>query len=221
MGNCYLRTDPNDPNSPRKCTKGFPYPILDESIIVFPLHCNDAEDEKKRRKNQDDPLEKGRWKSNEEKKEYVEKCKANFVKIKTTLDILAYIQTKRLRENEQFPALIEFEQFLLNNKLSRIEYIDALRTSIIKPTVFYKRTSHDIMVNPYNKDILARHKSNMDIQYVINSYALISYITAYMMKSNAKISKLMATAIDEVKTKTNLSHRQKLQAVANCWQNGS
>ena len=70
----------------------------------------------------------GWWKSNEEKKEYVEKCKAHFVKKKKTLDIIAYIQTKRLRENEQFPSLIEFEQFHLNNKLTRIECIDALRT---------------------------------------------------------------------------------------------
>ena len=61
----------------------------------------------------------------------------------------------------------------------------------------------------------------MDIQFLINSYALISYITAYMMKANAKISKLLKTAIEEVQTKTNLTQRQKLQSVANCWQNGS
>jgi putative transposon-encoded protein len=77
------------------------------------------------------------------------------------------------------------------------------------------------MINPYNKEILARHKSNMDVQFVINSYALLSYITAYMMKANEKISKLMKTAIDDVKTKQNLKHREKLQFVANCWQNGS
>jgi hypothetical protein len=61
----------------------------------------------------------------------------------------------------------------------------------------------------------------MDIQFVINMFALLSYITAFMMKANEKISKLMKTAIEDVKTKQNLKHREKLQCVANCWQNGS
>ena len=39
--------------------------------------------------------------------------------------------------------------------------------------------------------------------------------------SQIKLSKLLQTAIDEVKTKKNLSHKQKLQAIANKWQNGS
>ena len=42
-----------------------------------------------------------------------------------------------------------------------------------------------------------------------------------MMKANEKISKLMKTAIEDVKTKQNLKHREKLQFLANCWQNGS
>jgi len=41
------------------------------------------------------------------------------------------------------------------------------------------------------------------------------------MKSSAKISKLLQTAIDEVKTATNITHREKLNFVANRWQNGS
>ena len=215
MTNCIVKIDSEDPKSKHTCKQGFPFPLFDESVILFPLNCD-----KKKRRNED-ALDEGRWKTIEEKMDYIEECKAIHIRIKQWLDITVYNQLKRLRNNEPFDTKVTMEEFLDTMKLTKEKYIDALRTAIRKPSVFYKRTSHDIMVNPYNKDILARHKSNMDIQFVINSYALISYITAYMMKSNAKISKLLQTAIDEVKTKKNLSHKQKLQAIANKWQNGS
>ena len=172
MSNCYVRSDPADPKSPKICTKGFPYPIMDETLIVFPLQSEDE------RKKYVDQFEENISQSSEEKMDYIDKCKVNYVKIKAILDALAYVQVKKLRSNEPFPLENKLEQLLKASKMTHI-------------------------------------------QFVINSYALISYITAYMMKANAKISKLLKTAIEEVQTKTNLTQRQKLQSVANCWHNGS
>ena len=147
MSNCYVRSDPADPKSPKICTKGFPYPIMDETLIVFPLQSEDE------RKKYVDQSEENISQSSEEKMDYIDKCKVNYVKIKAILDALAYVQVKKLRSNEPFPLEYKLEQLLKATKMTHLNYIDAIRTSIRKPTVFYRRSSNDIMVNPYNKDI--------------------------------------------------------------------
>ena len=59
---------------------------------------------------------------------------------------------------------------------------------------------------------------NMDLQFIYNSYAVIAYMCAYMMKSNASISRLMDNTIESVK-QGNKTIRQKLYHLAGVFQN--
>ena len=205
-GNCRMPLDAEDPDGEFICKKGFPFPILDESMVLLPLF------EKKKGEQ-----------FTEEQLEEIDKGKTLYAQIRGHLNKIADDQVKRMTRGEKFRKNFTLNEYLarFNPPLAYDKYINAIRATLTYATVFYKRTSHDIMINPFNKDLIARHRANMDIQYVLNVHSLVSYITAYMMKSNAKISKLLQVAMDEIREKKNLSHREKLQSLANKWQNSS
>ena len=75
------------------------------------------------------------------------------------------------------------------------------------------------MMNPYNKKIFVRHRANMDIQYVIDPYGCAAYISSYMLKSNATMSRLLKNAVDEVVNDNQSTVRQRLVRVANKFNN--
>lgn len=52
----------------------------------------------------------------------------------------------------------------------------------------------DIFVNAFNPRILMLHRANMDIQYVLDSYACIGYIVDYINKTNRGMSHLLKEA---------------------------
>ena len=94
------------------------------------------------------------------------------------------------------------------------------RSSINKTTVFLKRDSKSLMINPFNNDIYIRHRANMDIQYITDPYGCAAYINAYMLKSNAVMSKLLKKTMKEIQY-GNLTMREKLVRIANKFNNCS
>ena len=74
--------------------------------------------------------------------------------------------------------------------------------------------------NAYNPQILNLWKANMDIQFVLDPYACVMYIINYVGKSQRGMSKLLRQALADSK-RGNGSVRQRLQAIANCFLNGS
>ena len=110
--------------------------------------------------------------------------------------------------------LISMRQFLIDCNLTYDDYIMALRSSISKATVFLKRKSSELTLNSYNKDILIRHRANMDIQYITDPYGCASYVSAYLLKSNAVMSGLLKRAEREVRELSNWSIRRKLNCMA-------
>ena len=92
------------------------------------------------------------------------------------------------------------------------EYELAISCSIKRVVVFLRRFSHEIMINSYNK-IIIMWGSNMDIQEVSDPYGCASYVAAYMLKSNAVMSKLLRMA--QTERDENITVRQKLQRLGN------
>jgi hypothetical protein len=66
---------------------------------------------------------------------------------------------------------IQLDEFLVNEKWSETEYILALRSSLIKPTLFLQRGLAEMRMNSYNKPILIMTRSNMDMRYCLDPYA--------------------------------------------------
>ena len=100
------------------------------------------------------------------------------------------------------------------------EYILIIRSSLKRQTVFLKRSSNAVNVNQYNKKSIIRHRANHDVQPVVHAYACACYICSYMLKSNASMSILLKNCQREY-ANGDLTNRQKLQKLANKFQNCS
>lgn len=137
------------------------------------------------------------------------KAKKDLESIKNMMDIFLKNNTKKT-----------FDEILNELNLSEFEYMLALRSSISATTVFYKRTSEEVAINPYNLEILQLLQSNMDIQFILNPYACISYIANYISKPSGGMSKLLRDAAKEV-SEGNFTHRDRLRKIANVFINGS
>jgi len=174
-------------NGEEMCKYNFPKPILDETIILKPLKDDD---------DYDLPTK--------------EEAFELYIKIRK--------QLKKVHDDyKKYNILVDLDLFLKDLSITYEQYILALRTSIISPTVFLKRSCRELMLNQYNKKLIVRHRANMDIQFVTDPYGAAQYVAAYMLKSNAAMSTLLKKAMEEMKN-GNLSIRQKLNKLANKFQ---
>lgn len=63
------------------------------------------------------------------------------------------------------------------------------------------------------------HRANMDIQFILNPYALVNYLVNYVLKSMKGISKIMHDTMEEIK-KGNYTIKQKLAKISKEFING-
>ena len=191
------------------CKYFFPWPILDDTHILQPLilTTNNNNDNKNDRAAQ---------------RQTYKRALKNWYTIYAVLRVLENRLVECLKQNRnQFPVPIRQDEFLREVlQMTYQEYILALRAPLKRSTVFLKRNSNEITINPYNRQIMLRHRANMDIQFVLDSYGVAAYLTSYMMKSQAKMSRLLRQASLDVE-RGNLSIREKLYAIASKFQNCS
>lgn len=95
------------------------------------------------------------------------------------------------------PEEIEFDDMLDELDLSEVECIFAIRSTLKKSRVYLKRLSTEVGINAYNEDILRMFESNMDIQFILNEFAVASYIVNYISKADSNLSKLLRQAVAE------------------------
>ncbi|XP_058983672.1 uncharacterized protein LOC131804637 [Musca domestica] len=134
--------------------------------------------------------------------------KCNYDKIYNLLNAkLTDIECERLNN---------FDQFLADPRINmdKDEYLAAIRSSLRKPKIFLKRSFKDRSINAFNSRILKMHKANMDIQFVLDAYACVSYIVNYINKSNRGVSRLLQETMNEIR-EGNYSVKQKLQHIGN------
>lgn len=64
-------------------------------------------------------------------------------------------------------------------------------------TVHIKRRVSDIWVNNYNEHLSRAWNANLDIQFVIDSYACVAYILSYISKSETEMGDLLQNATEK------------------------
>jgi hypothetical protein len=101
-----------------------------------------------------------------------------------------------------------------------MDYIFAIRSSIKRPTVFLKRSTNAIFINGYNRQLLEAWGANIDIQFVLDTYACAKYCVGYILKSEGGVSGLLQAATRDAR-KGNTSVKDKLKAFANVLMNGT
>ena len=64
-------------------------------------------------------------------------------------------------------------------------------------SVLYKRKSCEVNIGTYNSVILKLWKANMNTQFVIGMYAMVTYLTSYLCKPEHAMSELTKKASKE------------------------
>lgn len=113
---------------------------------------------------------------------------------------------------------ISFADILNELQLTESEYLLAIRSSLKTSKVFLKRSSLEVGINYYNTDILNVFEANIDIQFILNEYAVASYIINYINKAESGLSKLLHEAVNDVNN-GNYDLKAKLRRIANVFIN--
>ena len=90
-------------------------------------------------------------------------------------------------------------------------YMYALRATVTSSKVFLKRNLEETRINNYNDILLESWEAKMDIQYILDPYACISYIVSYISKG---LSNLLCEAYKEAKAKDR-DIRQQVRRIGN------
>merc|ERR1712008_335191 len=77
--------------------------------------------------------------------------------------------------------------------------------------VVLKRTLLERNVNNYNKEFLWAWKANMDLQFCYDSFAVVTYITDYLTKSDAGLTRALKDALNESKGCNDLERLNKVK----------
>ena len=107
---------------------------------------------------------------------------------------------------------VTLEDILESCDLSETEYSDALECVQKKASIIYKRRPCEKDISPYNTVILSLLKSNMNIQFVMGVYGLLTYLTSYLCKPEHTMSELMKKASKEASGK---DIKEKLRSIGN------
>ncbi len=137
-----------------------------------------------------------------------------------SIDRKNYEKIRNLLNSSSMNDVQNFEEFLTILELSNDDYLQAISTSIKKPTLFLKRNINAIRVNPYNKHILDLWKANTDIQFILSPYECVQYVLNYLQKSERGMSLLLRETVEEIK-RGNFDVKDKLRKICNTFMNGT
>ena len=84
--------------------------------------------------------------------------------------------------------------------VTETEYIEALETSCTGNVVVLKRKLHECCINNYNPSVMLAWQANMDIQFVLNAYACVMYVSSYIMKTERSMGELLKRVAAEART---------------------
>ena len=102
---------------------------------------------------------------------------------------------KILLEDPNFDEAMKIEDFYKAIGTDEKEYLEFLSISERGRVLVLKRDLKERNVNNYNKEMILAWNANMDIQLVVDPYAVISYIASYMNKDENATTPFMREAL--------------------------
>lgn len=114
-------------------------------------------------------------------------------------NILQTVYDTMMSLNLAEPLTLEF--LLQSSGITVDTYIEALRLSTKRHMVILKREAHEQFVNNYHSLFLKTWRANIDIQFVLDPYACVMYVTSYLCKSERTMSELLKQASNQFKKK--------------------
>ena len=107
-----------------------------------------------------------------------------------------------------------FDNFLLKLDMNLASYYQAIQSTLSVSKVFLKRSVEEVRINSYNKTLLKCWEANMDIQFILDPYACVSYIVSYISKGQRGLSNLLYEACKEARQKDS-DIRQQVRRIGN------
>ena len=141
-------------------------------------------------------------------------------KVKTVLDDEEAIKKIMQKYDKQTESKDEHQDMIEKRirelcKLADVDYttyLEALSTSKSGHSVVLKRDLDEIYINPYNIEWLRAWNGNMDLQVVLDYFAVITYVTDYYAKDDTGTMEVIKAALAQ--TNTN-DLKEKMRTVAN------
>jgi hypothetical protein len=99
-----------------------------------------------------------------------------------------------LSESTNYETL---EQMLSVAGVTKVEYEQCLGLSTTGNNIVLKRSPQEANINFYNPDLLLAWRANMDLQFILDPYACVMYITTYMLKSEKTMTELLKQVLKE------------------------
>lgn len=95
-------------------------------------------------------------------------------------------------ETSIYDTSVSFEDFLVKINMTENEYIIAIRSTLLRPTLFLTRKPAHIWNNSFALQIPHLWQANTDAQFVLNAYAAATYCSSYMTKANNSMTTTFA-----------------------------
>ena len=139
----------------------------------------------------------------EEYQKQLQNARAILEKVKTRLEEM----TKDQLEQKDLESILKHEKVNVTSEA----YHEALSISERGQMVILERKPSEIWVNNYNPTMMLAWQANMDIQFCMDSYAIITYITDYLTKGDAGLTKELRKALKETKNCNNFEQLNYLK----------
>ena len=81
------------------------------------------------------------------------------------------------------------------------DYIEALEMTSSGYKVVLARDIDELQINPYNKEMIRAWNGNMDLQPVLDFFAVVTYVADYYAKDEAGLMELIKAATEDSSTK--------------------
>ena len=95
---------------------------------------------------------------------------------------------------------LSLDEVLIKAQISHNKYTEALEVSNKGSVVVLKREPNECNINNYNAPVMLAWQANLDIQYVLNAYACITYVASYIMKTDRAMDQLLIQVASEART---------------------
>lgn len=100
-------------------------------------------------------------------------------------------------------STLSFEEFFLQEiDISLETYLHCIQSTLTVSKVFLKRSLEETRINNYNKTLLKCWEANLDIQFILDPYASVSYIVSYISKGQRGLSSFFLMRVRRPKEKT-------------------
>ena len=105
--------------------------------------------------------------------------------------VKALAALRKILDDKDTPEDISMDELFLKAGVSSDIYLCGLKICSTGNSVVMQRKPSESWINTYNPDVLRIWKANMDLQYILDPYACVMYIAAYMLKSERSMGELL------------------------------